>query len=92
MEEDRKLCDTASPVSSVVSDNESSDEDNVLTDSMTSHTIASDASEIKSSCLSDESLKPNKVQDLTQDISILNSTLESITESQFSSSMPYLEG
>ena len=73
-------------------DNESSDENDVSTDSVTLHTTASDSSEIKSSFLSDESLKPNEAQDLTQDISIPQPATENITESQFSSSMPYLEG
>ena len=58
---------------------------------MTSHTTASDSSEIKSSFLSDESLKPNQVQDLIQDISIPQPTTESIFEDWFSSSMPNLE-
>ena len=37
-------------------------------------------------------MKPSQVQGLTQDISIPQPTPECITESQFSSSMPYLEG
>ena len=56
-------CNTSSPFSFVVLDNESSDEDNVFTDSMTSHTTTSDSSECDSSFLPDQSLKP-KVQDI----------------------------
>ena len=56
-------------------------------DSLTSHTTARDSTETKNSSLLGESLKP----DQTQDISIHKSTPESITESQVSSCMPYLE-
>ena len=59
-EEDKNQCDTHLPFSSVVSGSESSDEDDVFIDSMTSHTTASDSSEIKSSLMTGESLKPVK--------------------------------
>ena len=58
----------------------------VFTDPMTSHTSANDSPEIKSSFLSDESLKPNEVWDLT--INIPQSTTKCITKSQFSSICP----
>ena len=62
------------------------DKDDVFTDSMTSHITASDSSEFKKKFfLLDESLKPN------QDTSLPQPCIHSNTESQFSSSMPYLE-
>ena len=67
--------------------NESSDED-VFTDHMTSYTIASDSSEIKSSRLSGEFLKPSQVNSGHW---YSTTKYRKVTESQFSCSMPYLE-
>ena len=89
--EDKISVIKSSPFASIVLVNESSDKDDVVTDSMTSHTMASDYLEIKSSFLSDESLKTKQVQDITQDISILQPTTENIIESQCISSIPYPE-
>ena len=47
--EDRNQFDTSSPFSSVVLHNESSNEDDVFVESITSHTTASDSLEFKSS-------------------------------------------
>ena len=67
---------------------ESNNENEVFTGSLTSHVTVSNSSETKASFLSGDSSKPNQFQH----ISIPQSTQESIVESQFSSSMPYLEG
>ena len=78
---------TPSPFSSIIPDHESSDEDDGFINSLTSHPTANDSTETKSYFLPGKSLKPNQVQD----ISIPTSTPESVSESQFSSRVPYLE-
>ena len=82
-DKDKNQYDKSSPFSYVVTISESNDEDDVFTDSMSSHTTVSDFSEL---------MKPNAVQGSAQDTSILQSSIESVTGIQFSSSMPYIDG
>ena len=88
IQKNKNQCNTSPPFSSVISKSEGSDDYEVFAYYFTSHRTANAVSETKSSFLSSQSLKPNQVHD----ISIPRSTPESITESQFSSSIPYLEG
>ena len=80
--------DKSSSFSNVTSECDSSDEDETHTDSLTSYTMPSESTRTKSSFSSPESLTDN----LTQDTNTSKPASDSITESQFSSSMPYLEG